>query len=124
MIAPNNSIAASIVLNIATKCDIERSEVYVVRPSGVPVWKNTPKLFCMNSDKRSWSAGTRSATRSCRVSNIASLAPQSWGILSPPFVPDVLSKNQFRRALTVLLEGDCVFKRSRWAASAESARYD
>jgi hypothetical protein len=65
-----------------------------------------PKLLWMKADNRSWSAGTRNAIRSCGFEKTFDDAPQSWGDLSPFLIPRGFLKNQFRRAVSVLLEGD------------------
>lgn len=49
------------------------SEVYVVRPSGAEVWKNTPKLLWMKVNSRSWSAGTVARLNHARSSSRESL---------------------------------------------------
>lgn len=110
--APKSNTAARTVLSIATKRDMAASEVYVVRPSGAEDWKNMPRLLWMKVDSRSWSAGTRKATRSCGFEKTLDDAPQSWGDLSPSLLPRGFLKNQFRRAVSVLLEGDGELRRS------------
>ena len=81
------------------------------------------KLLWMKADKRSWSAGTRNAIRSCGFEKVFADAPQRWGVLSRLLVPRGFLKNQLRRAVRVLLEGDGELRRNCWAASAESDGY-
>ena len=58
--------------------------------------------------------------RSCGLEKTLDDAPQRWGVLSPFLIPRGFLKNQFRRAVYVVLEGDGELRRSWWAASAES----
>lgn len=72
----------------------------------------------MNSESRSWSAGTRRATRSYGSANLFSLAPQSCG--APYCFPLCVSKNHSLMPFIVVAAGGLEFNSVWWTASASS----